>query len=161
MVMMERLQIEEEIALTYAKGNPIGFSGGGVSSSIFINAGASGSPVLNEKEQKVVGILSNGAITLSSDNGNPSIFRTLYKIENDFHISEHLNGILHKKIYHYIKVISQASSPKEVKIILEKYNLEKTYFGEARLKVLSYNHHLPAVRKLLVKFLDQDRDSNW
>jgi hypothetical protein len=153
--------VEDDTALTYSFGNPVGLMGVGVSSSLFIASGASGSPVMNSSNLKVVGIISNGSNALESSDGMPGLFRSMFLINKEFNITSYLNGKNQIEIESYIKEIRDSSDTEKVDLVLKKYSLMKTYYGESRLKVLSYTHPHVQIRKKLVKFLDKTRDLLW
>lgn len=152
---------EEDTALTFSFGHPVGFLGIGINTSLFIEGGASGSPVLNESNLKVVGLISNGSNAIDSDNGMPGLFRPLYLIDKYFQITSYLDGSMQMSVENMIMQIRNSEKSDNVDSVLNEYASLKTYYGEGKLKVLSYSHHDLKTRKKLVKFLAVDRDKNW
>jgi hypothetical protein len=147
-----------EYALTYSYGSPVGFSKTGISSTIYIFNGASGSPVIDLNSNKVVGLNSNGAASMyPGADGMPCIFRTLFIIERDFSLSHYLSGEKQSRIERLIKKISSTSDASQVASVLEQINQEKSFYGRSKLEVLSYNHSSREVRKILVKYLKDMR----
>ncbi|GEM_PF-6310763 len=158
---LENGEIIQDIALTYSFGKTVGLVGIGISTSLFISGGASGSPALSENDYSVVGIFSNGAVTLSNIDGSPGIFRPLRLIEDSFSISQYLNGQKQKRIENLIRKLTSIQDKNGAKLLLQEYSNEKTYYGESKLKVLSYNHSESNVRKEIIRYLENNRANNW
>lgn len=144
---------DEEIALTYAMGSPIGLYGLGVSTSLFIAGGASGSPVLEEKGEKVVGILSNGATTFGSPDGAPGIFRPMAMIERVYKISEYLDERKQNRIDSIIDALNYTEDASEAEKLIRAYAAEKSYYNYNQLEILSYAHPTKTIRQHLFTFL--------
>jgi len=144
---------DEETSLTYAIGSPIGLHGLGVSTSLFIAGGASGSPVLDEKGEKVVGILSNGATTFGSPDGDPGIFRPMAMIERMYRISEYLDDRKQNRIDAIIDGLNYTEDASEAEKLIRAYAAEKSYYNYNQLEVLSYAHPTKAIRQQMFLFL--------
>ncbi len=152
----------EEVPLTYSYGSSIGLSGKAITSTVFIKGGASGSPVLREEDNKVVGILSNGAETFAqSYDGAPGIYRPLILIERDFKLSSYLDNSKSILVGSIVNNIKNANNLEEAQIALDKYENEKTYIGYSDLVQTSYMHANVKVRKILVNYLLLRSDNNW
>lgn len=158
---LENGEIIQDIALTYSFGNTVGLMGTGISTSLFIKGGASGSPILSESDYSVVGILSNGAESLANSDGSPGIFRPLRLIEDSFLLSQYLNGEKQKRIEKLIRKLTLIQDKNEARLLLQEYSNEKTYYGESKLKVLSYNHSESNVRKEIIRYLENNRTNSW
>lgn len=65
---------EDETALTYTCGSPVGTQGIGISSSLYISGGATVIPILGKLGQDVFGILSH-RLGVNEGQGMPGIFR--------------------------------------------------------------------------------------
>jgi hypothetical protein len=152
----------DDVVLTYSFGAPIGFMGTGVTSSMFINGGASGSPIIDIKSGKVVGLNSNGSATMAQGtDGMPAVFRLLNLIERSFGITSYLNNAKQVRIEGYLTELRNANDANEAKNLLNKISEEKSFYGEAKLKVLSYSHPKVQVRKSIVKYIDSNLNKNW
>jgi hypothetical protein len=143
----------KETALTYAIGSPIGFFGLGVSTSLFIAGGASGSPVLDDKGEKVVGILSNGATSFGSPDGAPGIFRPMALIESIYQISQYLDETKQTRVDAIIHALNMTEDTDVANEMIKSYGNEKTYYSFNQLEILSYAHPTKAIRKQLFLFL--------
>ncbi len=152
---------EEDTDLTYSFGSPVGFLGIGITTSMFIEGGASGSPVLNESNLKLVGLVSNGSQVMESNNGLPGLFRPFFLINRFFDITSYLDGSMQNKIELMVQRLGQTNNTEDAHLILKEYEALKTYYGEGKLRVLSYSHDNLKIRKMLVKFLINGRDQNW
>lgn len=143
-----------ETALTFSFGSPIGFSGTGISSSLFISQGASGSPIIDLESGKVVGLNSNGAQAFSAHkDGMPAIFRSLYVINSEFNLEGYLDNSKQLKIENLVSKLVKTNLVTDAKKILSKIKAEKSYYGRGKLDILSFNHESREIRKLIFKFL--------
>ena len=144
----------KEVALTYSYGSPIGFSGTGISSSMYIYGGASGSPIIDLENGNVVGLNSNGAQTFSiGTDGMPAIFRSIFIINKEFDLLGYLNGEKQTRIESLILKLQKAESPQNATDLLALIANEKSYYGRSKLEVLSYTHSNQEIRKAIFKFL--------
>lgn len=147
-----------EVGLTYALGSPIGFSGTGISSSMFIYGGASGSPIIDLEDGSVIGLNSNGAQTFAmGKDGMPAIFRSLYLINKEFDLKGYLSGEKPARIELLIRKLRNSQELQEAEEILTLIEKEKSFYGRGKLEVLSYDHSLPSVRKLILKFVKEQQ----
>ena len=124
-----------------------------MSTSLFIAGGASGSPVLDEKGEKVVGILSNGATTFGSPDGDPGIFRPMAMIERMYRISEYLDDRKQNRIDAIIDGLNYTEDASEAEKLIRAYAAEKSYYNYNQLEVLSYAHPTKAIRQQMFLFL--------
>lgn len=152
-----------DIALTYSFGSPIGFSGSAITSTVYINGGASGSPIIDEETGKVVGLNSNGAQSFvgPDSDGFPAIFRSLLIIDRDFQIKDYLSGEKQKRIEEIIQKLGHATSVSETNGLLLNLTKEKSFYGRSKLEVLSFNHPNPELRKSIVKYLKNMKGVIW
>lgn len=144
----------EDVALTYSFGETVGIVGMALSTSIYISGGASGSPILSAKDKSVVALNSNGANSLGPVNGMPAIIRPLGLIDQEYAISEYLNGNKQKRIEKLVKLIAKSKDLSEVQSLLKLHKKEKSFYGESKLKVLSYKHTNEKIRKAILKYLN-------
>ncbi len=142
-----------ETALTFSTGSPMGLAGMGVSSSMFIASGASGSPVLDETGTKLIGILSNSATIFGNPDGAPGIFRPIALIDRIYHLSDYLNGRKQTRINGLVRRLKEAESLSVAQWLIKQYESERTYYRLDELETLSFAHPSKEVRRELFLFL--------
>ena len=95
------------------------------------------------------------------DQGMPGTFRTMFMLEREFFISKYLNGEIQNEIEAIVRSIRESSDDSFFESQLSKFDSLKSYYGERKLRVLSYSHENRNIRKVIVKYLSSFRDSAW
>lgn len=143
----------EETCLTYSSGSTVGLNGLGITSSLYISHGASGSPVIDELGNDVFGILSNGTAQFSSSDGMPGLFRPMALIDLKYNLKEYLDGSKQSRVDDLINKLEFLNDQNEITDILNKYSSERTFYGFSRLEELSYSHPDKEIRKSIFFFV--------
>lgn len=144
---------EEETCLTYTQGTPVGISGTGLTSSLRIAGGASGSPVIDELTSDVIGILSNGAQIDDGKSGMPGIFRPMALIEKEHELSKYLDGSKQTKIDSVLDKIEASNTTAEVLVLLNDFERERSFYGLERIQDIAVYHQSLEVRRALMNYI--------
>ncbi len=144
----------ESFDLTVSKGVLTGFNFRTLVSSTYVYSGASGSPLLNEKNQKVIGVISNTAGKIA-DGGSPAIVRPIDLINHQFDLIDYIKGKKQDRVYNLVQELNQTESIMMAKKLLEQYRKENTFLGIADLNKLMISHRVPLVRKEIFSVLQQ------
>lgn len=142
--------------ITYSFGHLIGLNSIGVETSTFIFGGASGSPLLLQESNEVVGIMSNGADVNADGTGTTGTARLLSYIDSEYGISKYLTGQKQVKIKAILNAISSAQDEKSITIALNSLSQEKSLYGLPYLKQLLINSNSKMVRKKLIEYLQKE-----
>jgi S1-C subfamily serine protease len=142
--------------LTYSFGKLIGIMKQTFVSSVYINGGASGSPMLSTKTGNLVGILSNGVGTEDKQGeGLPSLIRPIYLINSTFGLDNYISGIKQKIVQQLIETIKSSNNQELVKTSLNSLYKERTLLGVNELMQLMISHPDNLIRSEIFDYLQR------
>lgn len=144
----------DDTPLTYSFGKLVATFDLGYSTSMYIAAGASGSPTLNAANKKIVGIVSNGSNAVMGEDGSPGIVRPIQMINNKFDIDAYLNGKKVKDVGVIVQMLKVSKDRSEAQRALDAFDQQRTYLGVPAIKTVMLSHPSLEVRQLIMSYLE-------
>ncbi len=143
---------ESIIPLTYSFGKLMAFRSHAIATSLYINVGASGSPVINSNGFGLVGLNSNGSGMYGGPGeGMPALVQPIHEIDHLFGIYEYLDGRKQMRINRLIRSLVRATAFAEASGLLDGYIAERSMYGRARLKMVMTSHQSLGVRRAILQ----------
>ncbi len=149
----EATENDESITpLTYSFGNLMAFRSRAFATSLYINVGASGSPVINSKTFGLVGINSNGSgIYGGLGDGMPALVQPIHEIDHIFGIYDYLDGSKQARINSLLHKLVRTTTFAEASDLLDIYLAERSMYARARFKMVMTNHQSLGVRRAILQ----------
>lgn len=144
----------DDTPLTYSFGKLVGTFDLGYSTSMYVAAGASGSPTINTANKKIVGIVSNTSTAVTGEDGAPGIVRPIQMINDKFNIDAYLNGQKKKDVSVIIQMLKISKDSNEARAALEAFDRQQTYLGIPAIKSVMLNHNSLEVRQQIMTYLE-------
>jgi len=154
----EKSETGEDITrLTYSFGELLSFHKQAFATNAYIYQGASGSPILNLSNLKLIGILSNGAGNPIIGVGAPGLARPIHLIDSVFGISDYLSGAKQARVRATLKTLAETQDKAEAAKLITQFQSEYTYMGVNQLKSLMVLHSSAEIRALILRGLEKMR----
>ena len=145
------------VFLTYSFGKLVSMLDLGYVTSNYISGGASGSPLLNLTNKKLVAIISNGINPLPGEDGSSGLARPIQMINAKYDIVGYIDGKKQERVIDILKMLKVSKNSEDAKKALYAFELENTYLGLATLKNIMIEHEVSDIRLTIKKYL-QDKD---
>jgi S1-C subfamily serine protease len=152
---VDQIDGEDVNRLTYSFGKLMGFRSKAYITSVYIYAGASGSPILNSNTLSLVALNSNGASAMGVD-GAPAIAQSIQEIDRIFGIYSYISGEKQRQVNEIIYRLSLSSSFEEAARLMDHYLGARTMYGRSRLKMIMTNSDSRDVRRAIFQKLNLD-----
>ena len=143
------------VFLTYSFGKLVSMMDLAYVTSNYIAGGASGSPLLNLKNKKLVAILSNGNSPRPDEDGSPGLARPIQMINAKFDIDGYLTGKKQERVITILQMLKVSTTAEDANKALNIFDLENTYLGLPTLKNIMLEHNSGEIRVLIKKYLEQ------
>ena len=146
----------EDTDLTYTFGDLVGFNKYAYSTSLHLGAGASGSPIVNMDDLRVVAIHANSNESLPKifkNISNLSIPRPIHPIDYHFGLRDYISGKKQQRVDMLILQMGLSDNPQEVKKLLTQLDKEKTLYGLSAIGHLIPRHHNREIAIMLSEYI--------
>lgn len=139
--------------LTFSTGNFRGFykTGFAYLTDTKVAGGASGSPLINTSNLKLIGIISNGG----GDGNFITLSRPIHMVSHYLGLSDYLDGSKELRTRKLVEQLKLALAAEEALVILKQLQAERTLIVNPELEELKIDHPVAKVRWQISLYLRQ------